>query len=145
MAQEQDFHMTPEQFRRYGKQVVDWVADYYERIESMPVLSQAQPGEIRQSLPRSPPIHGEAFEQLLGDVDKVIMPGVTHWQSPNFFAYFPANGSGPAVLGDLLSSALGVQGMLWATSPACTELETRVLDWLVPMLGLPLKFLSTSA
>ena len=81
---------------------------------------------------------------MLQDIDKVILPGVTHWQSPNFFAYFPANASGPAILGDLLSSALGVQGMLWATSPACTELETLVLDWLVPMLGLPPKFLSTS-
>ncbi len=82
---------------------------------------------------------------MLQDMTDVVLPGVTHWQSPNFFAYFPANASGPAILGDLLSSALGVQGMLWATSPACTELETQVLDWLVPMLGLPEKFLSTSA
>jgi len=144
MAQEQSFHMTAEQFRRYGKQVVDWVADYYERIESLPVLSQARPGQVRHTLPDAPPIQGEAFEQLLADIDKVILPGVTHWQSPNFFAYFPANASGPAILGDLASSALGVQGMLWATSPACTELETQVLDWLVAMLGLPDKFLSTS-
>ena len=84
------------------------------------------------------------FAAILHDMKQVILPGVTHWQSPNFFAYFPANASGPAILGDLLSSALGVQGMLWATSPACTELETRVLDWLVPMLGLPEKFLSTT-
>ncbi len=82
--------------------------------------------------------------QFCRTLTKVILPGVTHWQSPNFFAYFPANASGPAILGDLLSSALGVQGMLWATSPACTELETHVLDWLVPMLGLPDKFLSSS-
>jgi len=144
MAQEQSFHMTAEQFRRYGKQVVDWVADYYERIESLPVLSQARPGQVRHTLPDAPPMQGEAFEQLLADIDKVILPGVTHWQSPNFFAYFPANASGPAILGDLVSSALGVQGMLWATSPACTELETQVLDWLAAMLGLPDKFLSTS-
>src|SRR5271166_4400135 len=137
--------MTPEQFRQYGRAVVDWIADYYERIESLPVLSQVRPGEIRRSLPDNPPPKGEAFELLLKDIDQVILPGVTHWQSPNFFAYFPANASGPAILGDLLSSALGVQGMLWATSPACTELETHVLDWLVPMLGLPQKFLSTSA
>ena len=142
MSQEQSYHMTAEQFRRYGKQVVDWVADYYERVESLPVLSRTRPGEVRQLLPNGPPNEGESFEQLLGDIEKIILPGVTHWQSPNFFAYFPANASGPAILGDLLSSALGVQGMLWATSPACTELETHVLDWLVSMLGLPEKFLS---
>ena len=141
---QQNYHMTAEQFRQYGKLVVDWVADYYQSIESLPVLSQTQPGHIRELLPPTPPLHGEAFESLLGDVSKVILPGVTHWQSPNFFAYFPANASGPAILGDLLSSALGVQGMLWATSPACTELETHVLDWLVSMLGLPEKFLSSS-
>src|SRR5271165_2138251 len=144
MPRGRSFHMTPEEFRRYGKRVVDWVADYYERIESLPVLSQARPGQVRQMLPEAPSMQGEAFEQLLADLEKVILPGVTHWQSPNVFAYFPANASGPAILGDLLSSALGVQGMLWATSPACTELETHVLDWLVPMLGLPQKFLSTS-
>ena len=137
--------MTPEQFRTYGRTVVDWIANYYERIETLPVLSQIKPGEVRQQLPAEAPLKGEPFETLLRDIDKIILPGVTHWQSPNFFAYFPANASGPAILGDLLSSALGVQGMLWATSPACTELETHVLDWLVPMLGLPQKFLSTSA
>src|SRR5208337_973712 len=135
--------MTPEQFRQYGRAVVDWIADYYERIENFPVLSQVKPGEIRQALPIEAPRVGEAFDTILQDINRVILPGVTHWQSPNFFAYFPANASGPAILGDLLSSALGVQGMLWATSPACTELETHVLDWLVPMLGLPKKFLST--
>ncbi len=144
MSEEQNFHMTAEEFRRHGKRVVDWIADYYERIESLPVLSQVLPGEIRHGLPGNPPLRGEEFESLLKDMDRVILRGVTHWQSPNFFAYFPANASGPAILGDLLSSALGVQGMLWATSPACTELETQVLDWLVEMLGLPNKFLSTS-
>ena len=139
------YHMAPQLFRKYGHAIVDWVADYYERIETLPVLSQVKPGEIRQALPLDAPQQGEAFDMLLRDVDELILPGITHWQSPNFFAYFPANASGPAILGDLLSSALGVQGMLWATSPACTELETRVLDWLVPMLGLPQKFLSTSA
>ncbi|HEY4930595.1 MAG TPA: pyridoxal-dependent decarboxylase, partial [Terriglobales bacterium] len=144
MSEDQSFHMTAEQFRRHGKEVVDWIADYYEGIESLPVLSQARPGDIRQALPPGPPQHGEAFESLLKDIDRVILPGVTHWQSPNFFAYFPANASGPAILGDLLSSALGVQGMIWATSPACTELETQVLDWLVTMLGLPKRFLSSN-
>jgi aromatic-L-amino-acid/L-tryptophan decarboxylase len=145
MSHEDQYHMTPAQFRRYGKQVVDWVADYYERIEGLPVLSRAQPGEVRQKLPSAPPPQGEEFDRLLADMDRIILPGVTHWQSPKFHAFFPANASGPAILGDLLSSALGVQGMLWATSPACTELETHVLDWLVGMLGLPEKFLSTSS
>jgi aromatic-L-amino-acid decarboxylase len=137
------FHMSPDDFRRHGHEVIDWIADYYSRIESFPVLSQAKPGDIRASLPEGAPVQGEEFAGLLKDVEKLILPGVTHWQSPNFFAYFPSNASGPAILGDLLSSGLGVQGMLWATSPACTELETRVLDWLVPALGLPEKFLST--
>ena len=137
--------MTPEEFRKQGHAVVDWIADYYSRIESFPVLSQVKPGEIRSSLPASAPQQGEAFPALLRDVAEKILPGVTHWQSPNFYAFFPGNGSGPGILGDLLSSGLGVQGMLWATSPACTELETLVLDWLVPALGLPEKFVSTSA
>src|SRR6201981_912376 len=144
MSQEKSFHMTPEEFRRHGHAVVDWIADYQSRIESFPVLSQVKPGEIRAALPASPPAQGEPFDTLLKDVERLILPGVTHWQSPNFFAYFPCNASGPGILGDLLSSGLGVQGMLWSTSPACTELETHVMDWLVSMLGLPEKFLSTS-
>src|SRR5271165_4457301 len=145
MSYERTYHMTPDEFRKHGRKVVDWIADYYERVETLPVLSKVAPGEVRRRLPDSPPDHGESFDQFLRDLDGVVLPGVTHWQSPKFFAFFPANASGPAILGDLLSSALGVQGMLWATSPACTELETRVLDWLVPMLGLPQKFLSTGA
>ena len=144
MPDEKTFHMSPDEFRRHGHAVVDWIADYYARIESYPVLSRAEPGQVRASLPANPPSKGESFAAILGDVEKLILPGVTHWQSPNFFAFFPANASGPAILGDLLSSGLGVQGMLWATSPACTELETHVLDWLVEMLDLPRKFLSTS-
>jgi len=136
--------MNPQEFREFGRAVVDWIADYYEDIEKFPVLSQVQPGEIRSYLPKDAPQEPESFGAILRDMNKVIMPGVTHWQSPNFFAYFPANASGPSILGDFLSSALGVQGMLWATSPSCTELETLVLDWLVPMLGLPEKFLSSS-
>jgi aromatic-L-amino-acid decarboxylase len=145
MASEKTFHMTPDEFRRHGHSMVDWIADYYTRIESFPVLSQVEPGQIRASLPADPPVKGEAFPTILADIDKLILPGVTHWQSPNFYAYFPSNASGPATLGDLLSSGLDVQGMLWATSPACTELETHVLDWLVHMLDLPRKFLSTSS
>jgi len=138
-------HMDPEEFRKHGHAVVDWIADYYKRIESFSVLSQAAPGQIRASLPSRAPENSEPFESILQDVERLILPGITHWQSPNFFAFFPCNSSGPAILGDLLSSGLGVQGMLWATSPACTELETLVLDWLVPALGLPEKFLSTSS
>ena len=144
MSQEKSFHMTPDEFRRYGHAVIDWIADYHSRIESFPVLSQVKPGEIRASLPSEPPAKGEPFEALLKDVAQLILPGVTHWQSPNFFAYFPCNASGPGILGDLLSSGLGVQGMLWSTSPACTELETHVMDWLVTMLALPEKFRSSS-
>jgi len=144
MPPDKTFHMTPDEFRRHGHAVVDWIADYYARIESYPVLSRARPGQIRASLPASPPVRGESFDAILGDIEKLIVPGITHWQSPNFFAFFCANASGPAILGDLLSSGLGVQGMLWATSPACTELETHVLDWLVGMLALPERFLSTS-
>ena len=144
MSETKSFHMSPEEFRRQGHAMVDWIADYHSRVESFPVLSRVKPGEIRSQLPVGAPQQGEAFDQILGDIERIILPGITHWQSPNFYAYFPANASGPAILGDLLSSGLGVQGMLWSTSPACTELETHVLDWLVPMLGLPEKFLSTS-
>ncbi len=135
-------HMTPDEFRRQGYAVIDWIADYYERIESFPVLAQVKPGAIRQSLPATPPEHGEPFADVLRDLDELIMPGITHWQHPSFFGYFPANASGPAILGDLLASGLGVQGMLWATSPAATELETHVLDWFADLLALPAAFRS---
>lgn len=136
--------MSPAQFREEGKKVIDWIADYYENIEEYPVLSQVEPGEIKASLPESPPQKGESLDEMMSDVTNNIMPGITHWQSPNFYAYFPANTSFPAILGDLISSGFGVQGMIWATSPAATELETRVLDWLVDMMGMPEKFRSTS-
>src|SRR6059058_566327 len=115
--------MSPEEFRRHGYQVIDWIADYYRNIESLPVLSQVRPGAVRAGLPAEPPQHGSGFDGVLADLDRVIMPGITHWQHPSFFAYFPASATGPAILGDLLASGLGVQGMLWATSPAATELE----------------------
>jgi len=137
--------MTAEEFRRHGKAVVDWIADYYGRIESFPVASQVRPGQVRASLPADPPAGSEPFEAMMRDMENVILPGITHWQSPNFFGYFPCNNSFPSILGDLLSSGLGVQGMLWATSPACTELETHVLDWLGNMLGLPASFLSSGS
>jgi aromatic-L-amino-acid decarboxylase len=129
--------MNPEEFRRAGHDLVDWVADYLERVDTFPVLSQVAPGAIRAQLPAHAPEDGEPWDAIIGDLDRVVLPGITHWQSPNFFGYFPANASGPAILGDLVSSGLGVQGMLWSTSPACTELETHVLDWLVDLLALP--------
>ena len=141
---EDTMHMTPDEFRRCGHALVDRIARYMEEIEHYPVLSQAEPGSIRRRLPQDAPERGEPFADVLRDIDEIVMPGITHWQSPNFFAFFPANASGPAILGDLLSSGLGVQGMLWATSPACTELETHVLDWLVDLLGLPDRFRSST-
>lgn len=145
MSNGESYHMTGEEFRRYGRAVIDWIADYYERVESFPVLAQVQPGEIRAALPPAPPVRGEAFDDILRDVERFILPGITHWQSPNFYAYFPSNTSGPAILGELMSAGLGVQGMLWATSPACTELETHVLDWVADMLALPERFKSGTA
>ena len=138
-------HMSPEEFRRHGHAVVDWIANYMSQVASYPVLSQAAPGDLRAKLPGQAPQEGESFEDMLEDVDRLILPGITHWQSPNFFAYFPANVTGASILGELLSAGLGVQGMLWATSPACTELETHMLDWLVTMLGLPEGFRSSGA
>jgi aromatic-L-amino-acid decarboxylase len=132
----------PFDFRKHGHAMVDWIADYLERVESFPVQSTVAPGWVRSQLPANPPEHGEPWERIAADVDRVILPGITHWQSPNFFGYFPANASGPAILGELLSAGLGVQGMLWSTSPACTELETHVMDWLAGMLGLPAHFRS---
>ena len=139
------YHMSAEAFGKQGHAMIDWIAKYMQEVETYPVMSLVEPGEVRAKLPAQPPQHGEPFEKMMRDVDEIIMPGITHWQSPNFFGFFPANVSGPSILGDLLASGLGVQGMLWATSPACTELETHVLDWLVDMLGLPQRFKSTSA
>ena len=138
-------HMTPEELRLWGERFLDWVARYHEQIESYPVLSQVSPGEVAAGLPASPPAEPEGFDAVLDDLDRVIVPGLTHWQAPGFFAFFPSPATGPAILGDLLSSGLGVQGMLWASSPACTELETLVMDWLVELCGLPGRFRSDGA
>lgn len=143
MNDPKSYHMTTEQFRQYGRELVDWIADYWQRVEEFPVLSRVKPGEIRSQLPASPPEQSESFDAVMRDVEEIILPGVTHWQSPNFFAYFPANASGPSILGELLCAGLGVQGMSWTTSPACTELETHVLDWLVELMDLPEKFHSS--
>jgi len=139
-APRESFHMSPEEFRQAGYATVDWVADYLAKVGDLPVLSRVAPGEVRGALPPSPPERGEPYAAMLADLDEVILPGVTHWQSPGFHAFFPCNGSGPAILGELLAAGLGIQGMLWATSPAATELETHVLDWLAELLGLPAHF-----
>ena len=131
-------HMDPDEFRRLGHEYVDWVASYWERVGDLPVQSPVAPGEVLRSLPTGPPATGaDGLAGVLADVDDLVLPGITHWQHPSFFAFFPANTSGPAVLADLLSSGLGVNGMNWATSPACTEVEMRMLDWFVELLGLP--------
>lgn len=145
MNDSEPLHMSPEEFREHGHRLIDWIADYHTRVASYPVLSQVTPGAIRAQLPSAAPGTAEDFAAMLADVERVIVPGLTHWQSPNFFAYFPANTSGPSILGELLAAGLGVQGMLWVTSPACTELETHVLDWLVDMMALPAHFKSTHA
>ncbi len=134
-------HMTPDEFREHGKRIVDWIADYYEHVESQRVLPDVKPGEIRSSLPELPPSHGEAFEHVLDDVDSLIAPGLTHWQSPRFMAYFPSNTSFPSILGEMLAAGMGQQGMVWKTSPVATELETHVMDWLVHLMGLPEHFI----
>jgi len=133
-------HMSPEEFRRYGYRVVDWIVGYWTQLESFPVVPRVEPGDILLRLPAHPPEQGESFDAVLKDLDELLVPGLLHWQHPRFFGYFPANSSGPAVLADLLCAGLGVQGMLWVTSPACTELEQRVLDWLAEALGLPERF-----
>ncbi len=137
-------HLTPDEFRRLGHEVVDWVAEYMARVEDLPVLAEVKPGEVRAALPEHPPEWGEPFADVMADLERAVLPGITHWQSPNFFAFFAGNTSGPSILGDLVASGLGTQGMLWTTSPAATELETLMLDWLAKMLGLPEAFSSTS-
>lgn len=129
--------MTPEDFRRHGHDLVDWMADYMETVEEYPVRAQTAPGEIASKLPEAPPEAGEPMERIFADFKSDVMPGITHWQHPRFFAYFPANSSPPSVLAEMLTATLGAQCMLWQTSPAATEMETRVLDWLRQMTGLP--------
>jgi aromatic-L-amino-acid decarboxylase len=139
------FHMTPDELRRWGHEVVDWLADYWATIERHPVVPDVEPGEVRSWLPPGPPEAPEPFADVLADLDRVVVPGTTHWQHPGFHAFFPANTSGPGVLADIVSSGLGTQGMLWQTGPAVTEVETHVLDWVVDLLGLPDRFRSTGA
>ena len=133
-------HMSPEEFRQRGYQAVDWVADYMARLGDFPVKSLVEPGDIRAMLPAEAPERGEDFTAVLADLDRVVLPGITHWQAPGFFAYFPANASGPSALADMVSSGLGAQGMLWDTGPAVTELEQHILDWLAIEMDLPERF-----
>ncbi|KAL0733442.1 hypothetical protein Bca4012_009652 [Brassica carinata] len=134
--------MDSEQLREYGHRMVDFIADYYKTIETFPVLSQVQPGYLHNLLPDSAPDQPETVEQVLDDVKTKILPGVTHWQSPTFFAYYPSNSSVAGFLGEMLSAGLGIVGFSWVTSPAATELEMIVLDWLAKLLNLPEQFLS---
>ena len=129
--------MNANEFRAHAHELVDWMADYMEHVESYPVKAQVQPGEILGRLPERPPEAGEPFDRIMEDFRRVIIPGITHWQHPSFFAYFPANTSPPSVLAEMLTSTLGAQCMSWATSPAAAELEERVMQWLGGMIGLP--------
>ncbi|HEX6105057.1 MAG TPA: aminotransferase class I/II-fold pyridoxal phosphate-dependent enzyme [Gemmatimonadales bacterium] len=129
--------MHPDEFRRQGHRLVDWMADYFARVGELPVTPDVRPGEIRRALPAEPPAAGEPFDDLFADFRDVILPGMTHWNHPGWFAYFPCNNSPPSVLGEMLTAAMGAQCMSWATSPAATELEQVVMDWLRRMLGLP--------
>src|SRR2546421_57330 len=128
--------MSAEEFRHFGHELVDWIADYFEHIEELPVLAQIEPGDLRAQLPSAPPQVGESMEAILADVDRLIVPALTHWSHPSFFAYFATSTSAPGIFGELLSAAFDVKSMLWRTSPASTELEEVVLDWLRQMMGL---------
>jgi len=128
--------MSREEFRRFGHQLIDWIADYFERIEDLPVLAAIDPGDLKAQLPTSPPEHGESMDQIIADVDRLIVPALTHWSHPSFFAYFATSTSAPGIFGELLGAAFDNKAMLWRTSPASTELEEVVLDWLRQMMGL---------
>ena len=129
--------MPPDEFRRHGHSLVEWIARYLETIEALPVLSNATPGDVRRALPSEPPESAERFEQVLADLDRLILPNATHWNHPGFFAYFAITASGPGVLMDFVSSALNQQAMLWRTSPIATELEEVTLRWLARLMRLP--------
>src|SRR5512140_236697 len=126
-----------EEFRREGRKLIDWIADYLAGAERLPVVPRVRPGEVRSALPTSPPAEGEELGAILADLDRVIVPGLTHWNHPSFFAYFATSSSAPAILGEAAAAALCSNAMLWKTSPAATELEVVVLDWLRQMTGLP--------
>jgi aromatic-L-amino-acid/L-tryptophan decarboxylase len=128
--------MTPEEFRAAGHQLIDWIADYRARVDQWPVMARTEPGEIKARLPASPPDAAEPFDAIVADLDRIVVPGLSHWQHPRFFGYFPSNGSLASVLGDYVSTGLGVLGLAWQSSPALTEVEEVATDWLRQMLGL---------
>ncbi|MFN2510241.1 MAG: aspartate aminotransferase family protein [Pyrinomonadaceae bacterium] len=128
--------MSAQEFRRFGHDLIDWISDYFERIEDLPVLSQINPGDLKSQLPSSPPQRGEPMAEIIADIDRLIVPALTHWSHPSFFAYFATSTSAPGIFGELLSAAFDNKAMLWRTSPASTELEEVALDWLRQMMGL---------
>ena len=131
------WRMQPDEFRRHAHAMVDWMADYLRDVGDLPVTPSLAPGDVRRGLPTTPPGQGEPFEALFDDFRRLIVPGMTHWNHPGWLAYFPCNNSPPSILGEMLTAAMGAQGMSWATSPAATELEQAVMDWLRQMIGLP--------
>lgn len=132
--------MTPDEFRLHAHKLVEWMADYMENVESFPVKSKVAPGDIFGKIPDTPPLSGEVFDNLVNDFNDIIMPGISHWQNPNFFAYFPANTSPPSILAEMMIATLGSQCMIWETSPAAAELEEKMMNWLRDMIGLPSDF-----
>ncbi len=132
--------MTAEEFRSHAHEVVEWMARYMENVENYPVKSRVRPGEIFDRIPSAPPDRPEPFSAFMKDLDEIIMPGISHWQSPNFFAYFPANTSPPSILAEMIISTLGAQCMIWETSPAAAELEEKIMIWLRDLIGLPPEF-----
>src|SRR5688572_18410443 len=132
--------MDPEAFRREAHRLADWIADYLAHSSRYPVLSRNAPGDIVHALPREAPVQGESFDRIFEDIERIVVPGLTHWNHPGFFAYFAITASGPGILGEFLSAALNQQAMLWRTSPAATELEEVTLAWLRRLIGLPDSF-----
>jgi len=129
--------MHPDEFRKHAHELVEWMAGYMENVENYPVKSSVIPGEILNKIPDNPPLHSEPFSSIMGDIEEIILPGITHWQNPNFFAYFPANTSPPSILAEMIIATLGSQCMIWETSPAAAELEEKMMIWLRNMIGLP--------
>ncbi len=132
--------MTPDEFRKHAHELVEWMAGYMENVENLPVKSLVKPGEIFNKIPDKPPLHSESFDSLMKDFKEIIMPGISHWQNPNFFAYFPANTSPASILAEMLVATLGAQCMIWETSPAAAELEEKMMIWLRELIGLPSGF-----
>lgn len=132
--------MGADEFRRHGRVVVDWIADYFERIEQLPALAQVEPGELVSKLPTAPPETGEPIETIIEDVDRLIVPALTHWNHPAFFAYFATSTSAPGIFAEMLSAAFAVKALLWRAAPAAQELEEVTLSWLRQMIGLPETF-----